>query len=52
MTTTQTATLLEVQGTAIVLEFFLHLVTMEWILVVFVLYSVADRSFTADGGLL
>ena len=34
-TTTQTATLLEAPGTAIV-EFFLHLVAMEWILVVFI----------------
>ena len=34
-TTTQTVALLEVPGTATVIEFFLHLVAMEWILVVF-----------------
>ena len=34
-TTTQAHALLEVPATAIVIEFFLHLVAMEWILVVF-----------------
>ena len=34
-TTTQTAALLEVPETAPIIEFFLHLVAMEWILVVF-----------------
>ena len=34
-TTTQTAALLEVPGTAPVIKFFLQLVAMEWILVVF-----------------
>ena len=33
-TTTQTANLVEVPGTATVIEFFFHLVAMEWILVV------------------
>ena len=90
-TTTQTHALLEVPATAIVIDFFLHLVAMEWILVVFLRIQrkstkedackglrsngatrhlqifgenlrrmaftnffcfVADRSFTADGGLL
>ena len=34
-TTTQTVAILEVPGTAPIIEFFLHLVSMEWILVVF-----------------
>ena len=34
-TTTQAHALLEVPATAIVIEFFLHLVAMEWILVIF-----------------
>ena len=46
ITTTQTAHLLEVPGTAPIIEFFLQLVAMEWILVIFL--SIQRKSMKED----